>query len=503
MEKIEKWGLFEVSDTGIATGNPFTDCEITGIFTGPDESVQVRGFYYGDGVYKVRFMPSYEGKYSYEISGNYKSGSDEVTLKGEFEVTAPSDGNHGSVRVKGTHLAYEDGSPYYSIGTTCYAWVLQGEERRAETFETLKENVFNKIRFCIFPKHYLYNLTEPCRYPYEKGNGEGLVKDPKGPMFPPVEKYPIMGFNYYKPNPDHFKLFDDVIEKLCKMGIEADIIIFHPYDRWGFAAMDKDADDLYLKYVVARYAAYRNVWWSFANEYDLMSNKEIADWERYAEIVCKEDPYNHLRGIHHCTKPYDSSRPWITHLSSQRVDLYRHVEYTDHLIEKFGKPVVWDEIAYEGNIGMGWGNISGQELTRRFWEAFLRGGYAGHGETFEGHNDVLWWSHGGKLYGESPERFKFLLKILKETPGTGNLVYKPGMFDETIAEAEGAPGYTLHYFGFGRPSSRTLFMDPAKKYEVELIDTWNMTIEKLGTFGGMDTVPMPGREYMALRLKEV
>ena len=23
------------------------------------------------------------------------------------------------------HMAYEDGTPYYSIGTTCYVWELQ------------------------------------------------------------------------------------------------------------------------------------------------------------------------------------------------------------------------------------------------------------------------------------------------------------------------------------------------------------------------------------------
>ena len=91
----------------------------------------------------------------------------------------------------------------------------------------------------------------------------------------------------------------------------------------------------------------------------------------------KKDPYNHLRSIHNCIAFYDHSRPWITHCSLQRQDLYRHVEYTEDYRVRYGKPVVWDEIAYEGNIDMGWGNISGQELTRRFWEASLRGGYAG------------------------------------------------------------------------------------------------------------------------------
>ena len=43
------------------------------------------------------------------------------------------------------------------------------------------------------------------------------------------------------------------------------------------------------------------------------------------------------------------------------------------------KPVVLDEICYEGNIEHGWGNISGQELVSLL-EATCRGRYASHGE---------------------------------------------------------------------------------------------------------------------------
>ena len=61
-----------------------------------------------------------------------------------------------------------------------------------------------------------------------------------------------------------------------ELGIEADLIVMHPYDRWGFSMMSKEEDDLYWKYVIARFAAYRNVWWSLANEYDLMPQKSLA-----------------------------------------------------------------------------------------------------------------------------------------------------------------------------------------------------------------------------------
>ena len=81
------------------------------------------------------------------------------------------------------------------------------------------------------------------------------------------------------------------------LGIEADLIVMHPYDRWGFSMMKAEDDDRYWKYVLARFSAYRNVWWSLANEYDLMHEKTLSDWERYASIICEKDPYHHLRSI--------------------------------------------------------------------------------------------------------------------------------------------------------------------------------------------------------------
>lgn len=56
-EKVERWGVFEAAVKGFADGNPFEDYEITGTFVSKDETKTVTGFYDGDGVYKVRFMP--------------------------------------------------------------------------------------------------------------------------------------------------------------------------------------------------------------------------------------------------------------------------------------------------------------------------------------------------------------------------------------------------------------------------------------------------------------
>jgi hypothetical protein len=282
----------------------------------------------------------------------------------------------------------------------------------------------------------------------------------------------------------------------------------HPYDRWGFSEMDAECDDLYWNYVVARFSAYRNVWWSLANEYDILRKKTLADWERYAAILCSKDPYGRLRSIHNCRPFYDYTRPWVTHCCIQRQDAYKCAELVNTYRGQFGKPIVLDEIAYEGNVQHGWGNISGRELVRRFWEATCRGGYAGHGETYMHPDDILWWSHGGKLHGDSPSRLKFLAGILKETPGIG-FQPVPCRWDEVGAGADAA--FTsfsrvhdcyLYYFGFTRPSFRTFHFDDQTPYEVELIDTWEMTIEKRGVFKGSFQVDMPGKEYMAVRMKK-
>ena len=502
--KVERWGMFEVACQGTSEGNPYTERHIKAVFQSRNEHTVVDGFYDGDGVYKVRFMPSFEEDYSFTVEGDF--GGEGGT--GSFQATAPSERNHGPVRVAGQyHFAYEDGKPYYSIGTTCYVWNLQSDERIAQTLETLKNSAFNKIRFCIFPKHYDYNLGEPRSYPYEGTPMDSSVLTKENFM---EYTFRTEGnhFDYTRFEPAHFRHIEWCIEKLMELGIEADLIMMHPYDRWGFCTMTKEQDDLYWNYAVARFAAYRNVWWSLANEYDLFPDKTTEDWERYAKILCEKDPYHHLRSIHNCHLFYDHNRPWVTHCSIQRQDTYKSAELVNEWREKYRKPVVLDEIAYEGNIQFGWGNISGEELTRRFWEAACRGAYPGHGETYMNSDDVLWWSHGGVLHGESWKRFELLHQVMCETPGCGLAPWKECRWDEVcgVPETEFAhpvKSYYLFYYSFMRPSFREYHFDDETEYQVRVIDTWEMTTVDLGIRKGRFRVELPGKPYMAVQMIKV
>ena len=457
---VERWGCFEATlKSSKAYANPFTDASLTARFECDGETIVVKGFHDGDGTWKVRCMPTKEGRWT------FKTQSPDPELDGrtgEFLCGPPAKGNHGPVRVAHTwHFAYADGTPYFQVGTTCYAWIHQTGELQEQTLKTLAAAPFNKIRLCIFPKSYTYSKNEPPFYPFER-RADGT-------------------FDFTRLNPVSWRHLERRILDLQRLGIEADLILWHPYDRWGFAEMGKEHDDRYLRYCIARLAAFRNVWWSLANEYDLMApgtrghrgDKAMADWDRLFQILHTEDPFGRLRSIHNCRGFYDHTRPGVTHASVQSSDLASGPAWR----ERYRRPIVYDECKYEGNIPEGWGNITAEELTHRFWLGTIGGCYVGHGETYTHPQDILWWSKGGVLHGQSPARIAFLKRTMEPAP-----------FRDMAPDAALCPGNAtlakpgeLYFVYCLKPGPATIVLPGDRPYKVDGIDTWNMTVAPLGT----------------------
>lgn len=460
----EQWDIVEVELAGPEEGNPFVDVQLTATFRRGDAEQTVAGFYDGNGTYRIRFMPDRPGTWQYTTHSNVAQLDGQT---GQFEVVTAKPPNHGPVRVRNTfHFAYEDGTAYKPLGTTCYAWTSQDAALQEQTLKTLAEAPFNKLRMCVFPKRYRWNENEPPLYPFEGT---------------PPNRWDFTRFN-----PAFFQNLEKRIGQLRDLGIEADVILFHPYDEghWGFDRMPDEADERYLRYVISRLAAYRNVWWSLANEYDFMTEKQESDWDRLIEIVRESDPYGHLTSIHNGRQLYNHTNPLLTHASIQngsaaeeagRAVLYRDV---------YRKPIVFDEIKYEGNIPLRWGNLSAEEMVHRFWECIIAGTYPGHGECYLHPADILWWSKGGMLHGQSPARIAFLRDILATAPPEG---IEP--IDKwQVPNVAGKPGkYYLVYFGEKSPRQwpfqlpRQKRDDPEElaggmRFRVEVLDTWKMTI---------------------------
>jgi hypothetical protein len=475
--EVEQWGVFEASFEAAAHSTIPIETVVTATFTLGEQSLTVPGFWDGEDTYRIRFSPPAVGTWTFRTTSRLPALDGKT---GSFKAVPPTGDNHGPIQVYKTfYLRYADGTPYHQFGTTCYAWVHQPESVQQQTLKTLASSPFNKIRFCVFPKHYVYNQNEPLFFAFEK--------DRSGK------------FDLTRPDTAFWRHFEHRILDLQKLGIEADVILWHPYDRWGFADMSDQQDDRYLRYCIARLSAFRNVWWSLANEYDFMTNqpkghrgnKQFEDWDRFFSILEKEDPYPRMRGIHNGRIWYDHTKEWVTHASLQTSDMNGGVRFR----REYQKPVIYDECRYEGDVPQGWGNLTPREMAQRFWLGTLSGCYVGHGETYLHPQDLLWWAKGGVLRGESPSRILWLKNLMSAAPPFSELT---PMGDDQGRFLLGKKGeYYLLYCQTGQVEEIELPGD--KPYKIDALDPWNMTEWPVGTLSDSVFTATAARHDMVYR----
>ena len=499
---------YELRFQGEELTNNYADIFLTAAFTCGGETRTVKGFYDGNGEFVVRFLPQKAGEYTWKVNGVVEAEGSDICEEAAGDA-------HGVVKAVDTHFEFEDGTPFLPFGTTVYALPSQEDALVDQTLETLKNAPFNKVRMCVFPKHYDYNHNEPLFYAFEK-NADGDWD---------VER-PCIAF---------WQRFEKIVDRINALGIQVDLILFHPYDNWGFDALSQRDNLLYLDYLLRRLSAKPGIWWSLANEYDLSRSKTLADWEEIECFVAGNDPYRHPLSVHNCLAFWDHTRPNITHVSLQTKALTEIPRW----LKAYNKPVVIDECCYEGDLSMYWGSISGREMVNRFWRAYASGGFCTHGETFLDENDVLWWAKGGVLKGKSPRRIAFLREVIELLPGPltpmsegfqaavemseeelHNVVqYAPSeyrVFVESILRmdprerqmhvaaehvwmshcAEEAYLWFNDHQCYGE---MTLNLPEDKQYRVECLDSWEMTRLLIANkASGKTTIRLPYKEGLAV-----
>lgn len=533
--QVERWNCYEVSLTAPqreVEGNPF-EVQLSATFVHDSDTLVVAGYYDGPGNkkgeerWKVRFMPTKVGNWSYYTTSHFPSLNNKT---GQLSCIPASIGNHGPVQVDSTglHFCYADGTPYLPIGTTSYNWMQASNDpsvssadpgltMQQQTLLSLSESGFNKIRSLLLPHNFERSYPEPDCYPFAE-NTSGDSKD---------------RWDWAQINPRYFDHVEQCTEGLLRLGIEQDLILFHPYDdgRWGFDQMPLEAGQLLCRYVAARFGAYRNVWWSMANEYDLVKGRPAEHWTEWTDEVLRHDPYHHLISIHSYTAQYYSY--WD--------DRYTHCSIQDQApVEDFGraiiarnilkKPVIYDEVCYEGDMTERWGWLSGEEELYRMWQALIVGTYCSHSECYQ-HGNPHDFSRnflavGGHWQGTMWRRTQFMQQILSEMPRP---MYLPDSSWDPYTSACG-PGYYMVYLGKkvanewrfdlpirnGRGANAWPRMTEGERYQVEIIDTWNMTItinptvfetKKQDNYRMIDaqgrSVSLPENPYLLLRIKRI
>ena len=134
----------------------------------------------------------------------------------------------------------------------------------------------------------------------------------------------------------------------------------------------------------------------------------------------------------------------------------------------------------------------------------MQGCYCGHGETLLNDSGLLWWAHGGNLYGSSPAQIAFFRRLLEETIAAGGepIGFTPFQSDP-LGARRANDSVIFYYFEEHQPGGGTYKLPEGKTYLTEYVDTRQMTRTPLpGEYSGIATVKMPGKPYGSLWFRE-
>ncbi len=347
--------------------------------TGPGGvRLRIPGFYDGDGTWKVRLSPTIEGDWSLVTRSSLPALDNRQAA---FRCQRnPSPLVHGGLIVDPQyprHFVYEDGTRFYLLGYECdWLWALdlgQPHLKATEAFlDRLAASGFNYI---------LLNT-----YAHDTGWRKGRTGDDD---FGPPSLYAWEGSNE---QPDHgrfnlayWRHYDRVLEALRQRGIIAHVMIkvYNKMVKW--PAKGSAEDDLFFRWVIARYAAYPNVHWDFSKE---SNNEKDLDYKLgRMRFIRDNDPYHRPLTTHTDSRAYDAGS--YDNVLDYRSD-QQHSKWRETMLNQRQQrvwPVINTEFGYEhGPQGLADKTYNvvqaPEEVCRRGWEVCMAGGYGCYYYTY-------------------------------------------------------------------------------------------------------------------------
>ncbi|HUT94648.1 MAG TPA: DUF4038 domain-containing protein [Thermoguttaceae bacterium] len=377
--EVSRWHPHDFAFTAtLPEGNPFL-VSFAATVHGPDgKTFRVPGFYDGGDAWKVRVSPTSEGQWSLVTE------SDLPALDGkEATFTCVPNLNpnvHGGLRVDSSHphhFVFEDGTRHFLLGYECdWLWALDMNDPALPTVSAF----LDKLQSAGF-NHVILNT-----YAHDTGWCKGTTGDQDyGP--PPL--YAWEGSN---DRPDHSRLqltywqhYDRVIEAMYRRGVTAHVLmkVYNKMVNW--PPKGSVEDDLFFRWLIARYAAYPNVVWDFSKE---AHNEKDLDYklDRF-RFIRENDPYRRLVTNHDDDKANDSGvyDAWNDFRADQQ-----HSKWREKILQQRQRrawPVVNVEFGYEHGPGGMEDKTYGvvqppEEVCRRAWEICLAGGYPAYYYTY-------------------------------------------------------------------------------------------------------------------------
>ena len=335
---VPRFDVFEVTFTSDETfANPFWDAKVWAVFTSPEgKQVRVDGYYHGGKEWKVRFVPNVLGKWTWKAT---MAGKD-TSLRQQGEFTCVKSDRRGFLRISKVNpfrFEYDDGTPAYLIGYQTGGLLKCGHDGPAA------DGKWRSTPLEEFLKDFdgaanLQRLQLGCgRGGHQVLTGkEGLDRYNLAKCADLDEAYRLFRkFNVSQ----ILNLNEDMSTyggKMTAFGHTNDVVNYKNVN-----AANLPMQDNYLRYIVARYGAYVDIWELF-NEDNRAPNDYLA---HLAKVIRDADPYKHL-----ITTNYERpDQPWCdvvcpheyTSIPANQVD--RHLVNEFVRLKAYCKPVQYTE----------------------------------------------------------------------------------------------------------------------------------------------------------------
>ncbi len=408
-QSVEVYDFVEVTARVGApdAGNPFTEASVTGSFgpAGSAERLRVDGFCDSpDGsVFRIRFMPSAPGDYTYSVT--YAQSK----YEGTFQATAAR--RRGPIRIDPQyrwHFIWEGtGEHYFFNGTTAF-WLMGWRDERVIRYslERLHRLEVNRVRVLLSGRSWTM-YGEPVM-----NTGEFSIFLSPWPAVK-ADDYDHPGFDYTRFNIDHWRRF----ERMLAFARERDMIIsviFDIADGKIHLAAGSDDERRYMRYAVARLAAFSNVTWDLGDDLDTFRDDKWA--HETGTLLESWDPYKHLATTHPVHPEHqDRAGEWFGFTSLQEWSRAQHALMLEsrRLQLKAGRiiPQANEEYGYEDHYPK-WAppppGDSAETLRRTAWEIAMAGAYSTAGETARRGTGIWPDTGGGWVNGRGDDTMTML-----------------------------------------------------------------------------------------------
>jgi hypothetical protein len=364
--------------------NPFL-VDLRARLVGPDgQRTVVHGFFdglagapAGEQTWRLRLCPNQTGTWRYvtESQDPQLSGQE-----GQLECVPNENPRvHGALEVDPFHphhFRYEDGERPFVLGYEAnWLWALG----------FLPDGEAQLRRFCARIAGYGYNHVFVNAYAHDTtwAPGQSHPED-----YGPPPEYAWAGTNeapdHSRLNVRYWRVFDRMMEALFQQGLTAHLFLKVYNKRVTWPDPRSAADDLFFKYVIARYGGYSNAVWDFSKE--SYNERDKAYCANRLALIRALDGYQRLVTAHD---------DWTLHFDQRAAGLLDFVtdqkhdnfaERTIHLRRQLRPcPVINEEFAYECGPGgvedLGYHprvRHTAEEHVLRSWEVVFGGAYPGY-----------------------------------------------------------------------------------------------------------------------------